>query len=271
MLCLPRGRATSPVRVAAAAHAKDRAEPERDRGLNPDTHVSPDLHGRPSARAGSAADLAGLLRRPLGRRHARRREQRLQRQNVAARRRVGAHGASCASRSVIVALDFGHMQLDVTYDDPGTFDTPLQVVVNLEYAADDVILESVCNEASEGGMKHWVGDKTADDRTTAVEVAAGVPRPIRRHVSRDIGSTTRRRSKSRSKTARCSLRRNGGEKTGCSRSPRPRSCVPLASGASRTFSLARATGWRPRSARFRFRAPGSSSAWSNRYCAACRL
>ena len=68
-------------------------------------------------------------------------------------------------------LDFGHMQVDVTYEDPGTFDTPLHAVVALEFAADDEMLELVCNESSEGGAKHWVGDKTADARATAVEVA----------------------------------------------------------------------------------------------------
>jgi hypothetical protein len=67
-------------------------------------------------------------------------------------------------------LDFGHMQLDVTYDDPGTFTAPLKVSAKLEYAADDVILESVCNEATEGGVKHWVGDKTTDNRATAIDV-----------------------------------------------------------------------------------------------------
>jgi hypothetical protein len=67
--------------------------------------------------------------------------------------------------------DFGHMQVNVTYDDPGAFDVPLQVVVNLEYAADDEMLELVCNEATEGGVKHWVGNKTEDGHTTAVEVA----------------------------------------------------------------------------------------------------
>jgi hypothetical protein len=67
--------------------------------------------------------------------------------------------------------DFGHMQVEVTYEDPGTFDSPLRAVVNLEYAADDEMLELVCNEASEGGTKHWVGDKTADAQATAVEVS----------------------------------------------------------------------------------------------------
>ena len=62
------------------------------------------------------------------------------------------------------------MQLDITYDDPGTFDAPLHAAVKLEYAVDDEILELVCNEASEGGVKHWVGDKTSDNSVTAVDV-----------------------------------------------------------------------------------------------------
>jgi hypothetical protein len=68
-------------------------------------------------------------------------------------------------------LDFGHIEVEVTYEDPGTFDMPLRAVIALEYAADDEMLELVCNEASEGGTKHWVGDKTSDARTTAVEIA----------------------------------------------------------------------------------------------------
>jgi hypothetical protein len=71
-------------------------------------------------------------------------------------------------------LDFGHIQLEVTYDDPGTFHSPLRAVVALEYAADDEMLELVCNESSEGGTKHWVGDKVTDARITAVEVAPEV-------------------------------------------------------------------------------------------------
>jgi hypothetical protein len=67
-------------------------------------------------------------------------------------------------------LDFGHMQLEVTYEDPGTFDSPLHEVVAMEYAADDELLEVVCNEASEG-TKHWVGDKSADAQATAVDVS----------------------------------------------------------------------------------------------------
>ena len=67
-------------------------------------------------------------------------------------------------------LDFGHMEIDVTFDDPETFEEPLETVVEMVYAADDVILEIVCNEATEGGVKHWVGDKLSDARSTAVEL-----------------------------------------------------------------------------------------------------
>jgi hypothetical protein len=70
--------------------------------------------------------------------------------------------------------DFGHVQVEVTFDDPGAFETPLRAVIALEFAADDEMLELVCNEASEGGTKHWVGDKTSDARVTAVEVPADI-------------------------------------------------------------------------------------------------
>ena len=66
--------------------------------------------------------------------------------------------------------DFGHMEVDVVFEDPGTFDDPLHTRIEMVYAADDVILEIVCNEATEGGVKHWVGDKVADARASAVEL-----------------------------------------------------------------------------------------------------
>lgn len=67
-------------------------------------------------------------------------------------------------------LDFGHMEVDITYDDHDTFEAPLHTVITMVYAADDVILEIVCNEATEGGVKHWVGDKLSDARASAVEL-----------------------------------------------------------------------------------------------------
>src|SRR5262252_6636832 len=71
-------------------------------------------------------------------------------------------------------VDFGHMQLEVTYDDPGTFDSPLHATVALEFAADDELLEVVCNEASEGVTKHWVGDKTNDAAAKTISVAPAI-------------------------------------------------------------------------------------------------
>ncbi len=68
-------------------------------------------------------------------------------------------------------VDFGHMEVDVTYDDPGTFNAPLHTIVEMEYATDDVILEIVCDESTEGGTRHWVGDKLTDARGSAVDVA----------------------------------------------------------------------------------------------------
>ncbi len=68
--------------------------------------------------------------------------------------------------------DFGHLQIEVTYTDPEAFDVPLRAVVNMVYAAEDELLELVCNEAPEGNSKHWVGDKTADAVQAAVDVPA---------------------------------------------------------------------------------------------------
>jgi hypothetical protein len=66
--------------------------------------------------------------------------------------------------------DFGHMQIDITYDDPGTFTSPLHQTVSLQYAADDEMLEYVCAEATEGVTKNWVGDKLDDHAKNKVDV-----------------------------------------------------------------------------------------------------
>ena len=65
--------------------------------------------------------------------------------------------------------DFGHIQLDVTYEDPGAFDSPLHANVEMEFVADDELLETVCNEASEG-LSHWGGEITEAEEMV-VEVA----------------------------------------------------------------------------------------------------
>jgi hypothetical protein len=67
--------------------------------------------------------------------------------------------------------DFGHMTVEVTYDDPLTLKQPLTISVGMDYAADDVILEIVCDESTEGGTKHWVGDKLADARASSIKLS----------------------------------------------------------------------------------------------------
>jgi hypothetical protein len=65
--------------------------------------------------------------------------------------------------------DFGHMLMEITFEDPGTFDSSLQAVIPMEYVADNELLESVCNEASEG-RSHWGGEVT-DAEKIAVDIA----------------------------------------------------------------------------------------------------
>lgn len=52
--------------------------------------------------------------------------------------------------------DFGHMQVQVTYDDPETMTRPLTMSVGVTYVADGDMLEYVCNE-DERDTNHLVG------------------------------------------------------------------------------------------------------------------
>jgi hypothetical protein len=64
--------------------------------------------------------------------------------------------------------DFGHMQVDVTYEDPGAFESPLHAAIEMQFAADEVMLETVCAEAY--GEENWSTQVTERDET-AVDVA----------------------------------------------------------------------------------------------------
>ena len=81
-----------------------------------------------------------------------------------------SHTASLRTTERYRRLDFGHIELDITYEDPGTFESPLRVVFALEFAADDEMLETVCNEAPQGNSANWVGTKVTDAESTAVDV-----------------------------------------------------------------------------------------------------
>ena len=65
--------------------------------------------------------------------------------------------------------DFGRLQIEITYEDPGLFDSPVHALAELKFAADDELLENVCNEASEG-RSHWGGEITEAEQK-AVEIA----------------------------------------------------------------------------------------------------
>ncbi|WP_428102367.1 hypothetical protein [Candidatus Rariloculus sp.] len=83
--------------------------------------------------------------------------------------------------------DFGHIQVDVTYDDPGMFDSPLHALIRMEFVADDEMLETVCNESSKG-RSHWGGEISEADEKV-VDVA---PEILARYVGTYEGYWLRR-------------------------------------------------------------------------------
>lgn len=52
--------------------------------------------------------------------------------------------------------DYGHMTLEITYEDPGTFTEPVHATVDLGLRPDGALLEIICNE-SETGRRHYSG------------------------------------------------------------------------------------------------------------------
>jgi hypothetical protein len=56
--------------------------------------------------------------------------------------------------------DFGHMGLQITFDDPQTLNRPLNISLAVNYAADTEMLETVCNE-DERDTAHLVGQANA--------------------------------------------------------------------------------------------------------------
>jgi hypothetical protein len=68
--------------------------------------------------------------------------------------------------------NFGNLDVEVTFSDPGTYARPWTVAVRAELAADTEMLEWVCNEGR-SGLEHWVG-KASDERKNEVKVAPEV-------------------------------------------------------------------------------------------------
>ena len=67
-------------------------------------------------------------------------------------------------------IDFGHMDLRVTYDDPETLFKPLTISVKVHYAPDTDMLEYVCNE-NERDTDHLVATAKAAAHPTAEALA----------------------------------------------------------------------------------------------------
>ena len=66
-------------------------------------------------------------------------------------------------------IDFGHMELMFTLDDPKAYSKPWTIKIDMTLAPDTEMLEYVCNE-SENARPHLVGT-ASDDRKRAVQVA----------------------------------------------------------------------------------------------------
>src|SRR5262249_14842189 len=69
-------------------------------------------------------------------------------------------------------IDFGHSQLELTFDDPAAYGKPWTILLDVDLAADTELLESVCNE-NEKDHAHLVG-KTSDDKRYAVSLSPEV-------------------------------------------------------------------------------------------------
>jgi hypothetical protein len=67
--------------------------------------------------------------------------------------------------------DFGHMRIDVTYEDPGTFTSTVNGVIEMRFVADSELLEVVCNESSKG-TSHYTGTAgEAEQKVVEVDAA----------------------------------------------------------------------------------------------------
>jgi len=65
--------------------------------------------------------------------------------------------------------DFGHMDIEITLNDPQVYARPWTVTLRAELIPNTDLLESVCNE-SHTSLEHWVG-KASDEKKSEVKVA----------------------------------------------------------------------------------------------------
>src|SRR6266513_5175715 len=65
--------------------------------------------------------------------------------------------------------DFGHMQIEITLNDPQVYARPWTVALSAVLMPDTDLLEAVCNE-NHNSLAHWVG-KASDEKKSEVKVA----------------------------------------------------------------------------------------------------
>jgi hypothetical protein len=66
--------------------------------------------------------------------------------------------------------NFGTLEVEVTFSDPGAYTRPWTAKVVAAYAADTEMLEWVCNEGASRALERWVG-RASDDLKREVKVA----------------------------------------------------------------------------------------------------
>ncbi len=66
-------------------------------------------------------------------------------------------------------LDYGHIELDIIYEDPGTFTETVQATIQLVNQPDSGMLETICNESTTG-QQHYSGEISQAD-TAAVQIS----------------------------------------------------------------------------------------------------
>ena len=79
------------------------------------------------------------------------------------------HSESLRVTERLRRVDFGHMQFQITYDDPETLTKPLSISLAVHYAADADMLENVCNETDR--KVHYVGSANTGVRLSPAVLA----------------------------------------------------------------------------------------------------
>ena len=84
-------------------------------------------------------------------------------------------------------VDFGHMQFQITYEDPETLTKPLSLPVAMNYAPDTDMLENVCNEGNID-RNHLVGTEKPGVQLSAAVLAKYVGKYEFREGSRNVAA-----------------------------------------------------------------------------------